>query len=791
MDNQSVLLQVNSVGIAKDGTTYVVLQWEAASDVVGYNIYRRIEGEEPGESKPINGRTPVTPAKTGIRVRDAVPDDDIRWHVLGRDPGSIRDLHRLPERLRPEQLERKLTDRDLETINLLAPHNLHMAHLAGLAYTDRDVKADEHYLYSLHGVLKNGQEIRLAWDIPVWAGHFLLPDPPSGLFTEAGDRRILVLWNRNPIAATYAVERSTNAGGPYQRVNPQPVAYDIETGIDGEDLPVPRPGYLDISAWDLDGLPTTHVVAGVPISGPDNGQPYWYRVASADNLKRLGAWSAPVTATPVRSIPPMAPDDLQVMPNVAATGMVLKWRKVTHNSENHVLPDTTQTNFVYRAETREELEDLTTLGSYLVATIGANPQDVTSPLVNWSDNDPILVPLYGTKPFFYRVRVVDPAGNISAPSAVIAGTVPDTRPPGRTSIINAEGSDDHVRVTWDPNSEPDLGGYQIYRGVCHFGQIFDPGNVPQKDKEGNLKEQDGRKLGCDMTLVGDVHLGDAKTMLEDSGAIWFDDYSVPQGSPVCYAYWVRAYDLSGNLYAGARGCPEPGDYLCARLLEKTPPPVPVMTGLRARNNGVLVEWMSSPVQDLRAFHVYRADSEGATPDFLGCVFTDGTLDSQPWQGIAPACGDVPAVLNPLAAKGTFLDSTADPHHIYWYHVSALDWLGNESEGSSIQDIPSSSTFSYTSDLPETPTVLSPPAVDIDTCGLEVSWLPVFQPAVHQGFVVFRKVAGGASRQVSGIVTGNDFTDNTARRGVEYLYQVQTLDQRGNLSQPSPPVLHKY
>ena len=124
-------------------------------------------------------------------------------------------------------------------------------------------------------------------------------------------------------------------------------------------------------------------------------------------------------------------------------------------------------------------------------------------------------------------------------------------------------------------------------------------------------------------------------------------------------------------------------------------------------------------------------------------------------------------------------------------VSALDWLGNESDGSAIEDIPSSSTFSYTSDLPMTPAVQTPATSVGVGCGLEVAWGPTFDPASLQGFVVFRAAAGDAYRQVSGILPGNSFTDVTARRGVDYLYCVQSIDPIGVLSQPSIPVLHRY
>ena len=542
---------------------------------------------------------------------------------------------------------------------------------------------------------------------------------------------------------------------------------------------------------DADGLPASHLVAGVDVYGPDNGSTYWYQVASVDALNRVGSWSTAVAAAPTQSLAPMAPDELQVSPTTSANGLVVTWRKVTRNVENHQFPDTSQSNFVYRAETREDLEDLATLSSRLVATLNANPQDATTPLVSWTDTDPVLVPPFGTKTYFYRIRVADMFGNLSAPSAVITGTVPDTTPPGPTDLVEVAGTADHIRVEWAPNTEPDLAGYQIYRGVCDRGVIYLPGVTQEIGKDGTVIGR-GKPLGhCDMTLVGDVGLGEAKSRHAADGHIWFDDYSVPEGSPLCYGYWVRAYDLAGNLYQGNNGCPGPAEYRCARLRENIPPPVPVLTGLSARDNSVLVEWVSAPVQDLHAFHVYRSDSELDPPAFLACVFTDGSVSTTPWTGLLPSCADVPAVLDPLSATGSYLDNTAKPHHVYWYRVSALDWLGNESDGARLADIPSSSTFTYTSDLPPTPVVLpqAPPAGS--GCGLELGWSPVLDPLALKGFIVFRAAAGGPYRQVSGIITANGYTDLTARRGVDYLYCVQSMDHTGLLSRPSIPVLYRY
>jgi hypothetical protein len=60
-----------------------------------------------------------------------------------------------------------------------------------------------------------------------------------------------------------------------------------------------------------------------------------------------------------------------------------------------------------------------------------------------------------------------------------------------------------------------------------------------------------------------------------------------------------------------------------------------------------------------------------------------------------------------------------------------------------------------------------------------------------GFVVFRRTGTGAWRQVSGIVKGNAFDDGTALRGVSYDYRVQSIDDRGRLSQASASIVHSY
>jgi fibronectin type 3 domain-containing protein len=367
----------------------------------------------------------------------------------------------------------------------------------------------------------------------------------------------------------------------------------------------------------------------------------------------------------------------------------------------------------------------------------------------------------------------------------LAGRIPDTTPPGPTRITGSQGYADHIRIFWDENTEKDLGGYQIYVGLCDMG-------IPYRPKSKTQKESPYEP--CDFSLVGELLLSEAKKRMADTGQIFYDDYSVTAGSSVCYTYWVRAFDTARNVYPGrlSGGCPDTGEYVCQKLLEQKAPPVPIISAMKARSNSVVIEWLASPLQDLKAFHVYRSERETDPPSFVASILTDGTVSSSRWKGLNPRCEDIPAEANPTAFLGSFEDKGLEPNKVYWHRVSALDWLGNESEKADITKIPAISTFTYTRDIPATPALLAPGPQPPEGCGLVVRWTPAYNPAGHEGFMVFRgPSASGPFRQVSQVVQGNEFTDTTALRGMDHYYKVQVMDRRGYLSEPSAPVLYRY
>ncbi len=817
---EPIILGATSENIAvPQGKTVVVLYWQPVAGMVGYNLYRSARGVIATNAAPINGDEPIAPVKTCEELKAIVPEGSRAWSMLEagfaaiatrrtlKVVGNERGLGRLD--LGEANKAGKLTakgvhmfgsakdlgvvasapelcsffeeglDKEQEMLfEMMANADLQLRLARGLAFIDRAVTAGRSYTYELRGVGRDGSELKWDAKVTIVAGDVRLPDPPSGFVATPGDSRVLTTWNRNPYAFSYLVQRADVSGGPYQALHQEAILYDIVHGLDGQPLAAPKPGFLDYRRWSEEGLPIAHDVAGTAIDGPVNFFTYYYRVASLDILGRPGGWSLDVYARPVDTTPPMSPTDLKVDPCRSPIGLALSWRKVTFDVAGRRELAGLHTYRIYRGETLQELEDPALLAARQVGDCTASPGSLADMTLTWTDVDSVLSPSYGEKDFWYRVRCVDAYGNEGVPSAVVRGRLPDTRAPGYTVMLDSKGFSDHIRVYWEPNNEPDLAGYQVYRSICDCGVPY----VPPKHK----------KKRCDFSFIGEVSLKMAKERFEKEASIYFDDYSLPAGSPLCYAYWIRAFDLSGNLYQPESGCPEHDhEYLCQRLYEESPPPAPILSGLKARNNGVLVEWIASPIQDLKAFHVYRSHKEVDSPVFMGCVFLDGTIDTKPWTGLEPTCEDIPAVLEPDMAKGSFLDATAEPNTTYWYRVSALDWLGNESEGADLSRLPAVSTFTYSTDRPPAPSILPQAASPMAGRGLLVRWNPAYH-AELQGFLVFRgNSQSGPYRQVSSLLLENSFEDPSAVHASDYWYRVQAVDQRGKLSEPSSPVRHSY
>lgn len=848
-----IRLMGTSAGILTGGRTYIVLYWNKEPSATGYNLYRRLKSETGGKPLLVNAGRPISSVTTCDELEKIIERGSPEWETMQKafSAARAREKTGIPEKKPPAISEkpplkesairtpfldpargigdfrplfeavdlcyvfkRGLTAQEEAIFDILANTNLKFRRARGLAFVDDTVTAHEEYVYELKGLDKSGKETTLAFSETIKAGHFILPGPPLNLTATAGDGKVLLLWDRKSEDFSYMVLRAESSTGPYHPVNAQPVVFDIETDLEGTKLESPRPGFVDYQWWNDEGLPITHEVEGRSIDGPKNNRTYYYKVTARDILGRTGAESSYVRATPQDTTPPSAPAAFTISVSPSRPELILTWKKSVRDVKGHQEQDHRHVYRIYRSDKLEDLEYLGVItpesrrktplpepwerlrGLALtrarrVAEIFANPTDPATPELSWRDDSPGLVPEYGEKDFFYRIVCEDAQGNLSAPSAIISGRVPDRNPPGPTRVIDSEGFNDRIKIYWSPNTEPDLAGYQIYRSICDRGSIYHPRVIAIHRTLVKIPDQMEKQLPCDYVLIAEVLLKDGSVELDSAGRAFYEDRSVPEGSPICYSYWVRAFDQARNLYAGDPGnCPRPGESICQKLYENTPPPAPVITGLKAKNNAVLVEWTSSPIQDLRAFHVYRSTEENGVPEFVACVYIDGTPASrEPWRGIEnPRCADIPAEPNPVSMVVSYSDKAIEPGRVYWYRVSALDWLGNESHGDDLRQIPAISTFTYSKDLPPQPVIqpLSgpPPA----GCGRIIRWRPAYDATKLRGFIVFRSTEReGVFRQVSPVIKGNEFKDTLALQGKKYWYRVQAIDLRGKLSEPSEPV----
>ncbi len=75
--------------------------------------------------------------------------------------------------------------------------------------------------------------------------------------------------------------------------------------------------------------------------------------------------------------------------------------------------------------------------------------------------------------YYFAMKTVDEAGNWSGLSNVVRWDwVYDTAPPSAPAGVSAAPQGDgSVRVSWTPNSEPDLAGYNIYRSLSGSGPL--------------------------------------------------------------------------------------------------------------------------------------------------------------------------------------------------------------------------------------------------------------------------------------------------------------------------------
>ena len=230
-----------------------------------------------------------------------------------------------------------------------------------------------------------------------------------------------------------------------------------------ENKPIPGPVKLDLRAgtaehfeelsWSMDAkriapAPAANGIARYEIPAAEwIGKPVILGVRAEAGNRKSGAWSNFVTVSVIAA--PATPAD--VTPAATADGIKITWRG-----------QGTQFRVFRKPEGSKEFA--------LAATV-EKPE--------WTDAEIE----YG-KQYTYMVQAVTSAGEGKVAESELSEEKiikpVDTFPPATPAGLNATVGPASIELSWDPNTEPDLAGYRIYRaaGGSGFEKLADVPPVP-------------------------------------------------------------------------------------------------------------------------------------------------------------------------------------------------------------------------------------------------------------------------------------------------------------------------
>lgn len=416
--------QVRMIGRADSNRNAIYLRWASATpnswklnNKYGFILerYTVIRNKQmlPVPEKLVLGATPLKPRALEEWETLAKKDNNaavIAQALYGEDFNvSINDKGAAKILAQSQELEQRFS------FSLYAADNsFEGALMAGWAFVDKNVKADEKYLYRLKPAAP--AKLLAADSVSVFISPAEYEPLPAvqEVIARFGNRGVILNWDIQMLSqyfASYYVEKSDDGGASFKKVNGLPVSnFDNGTG-------------KQTRMFFMDSL-------------KENGKEYQYRVVGVNPFGQAGP--------PSTVIKGMGRDMLAAVPNI----------RNAYVDKKGVL----QVNWIFDEKGNNAIR-----GFQL-----KRADNIKGPYENFGDTlaatsrtTAIKKELGASNYFTITALAKEGEGSTSFPYLVQPeDSTPPAVPVGVKAVIDTNGI---VTITWDRNTEKDLMGYKVFR----------------------------------------------------------------------------------------------------------------------------------------------------------------------------------------------------------------------------------------------------------------------------------------------------------------------------------------
>lgn len=781
------LASSQTAAVTTTGTGVVQLQWTPDTAVSRiYLIYRKLPSDRAFPASPLAriGR----PSCSVVTQR--LLDDTVGARILWALSGAASDANIL-------DVQQRVCDLITGDVQLpafrqmarIASANWRVARLCGSWFEDATARKGTEYVYEIR-VAEAGSTERVIHpnkQLRIMSGGGTILPQIGGLQAIPGDGRIQVTWLRSDLQApcVLSIERSTSRDNWNRALVREIMPLQLQTTIDGAPLSEQIQSYID------QGSAQEMLVVG---------QTYHYRLRWLAANGVAGPYSSILSVKPIDRTPPAAAQQLRGVASKETGSVTITWNKSYFDVNGR--REKMGSYRIYRLA----VNSVNILDGELIATVDANNAEPTDNMLTYIDRQPAFDPCR-TVSTTYMIIATDSAGNSSSQSAPLSIRLDDRVPPERVKEFRWMSDQSIVQLKWQANTDCGVQRYNIYRALCDYGRWNPCDEDSDSITAGTYRQAQEKAARNSSNRVR----GQRSTPQECGGPfmflgsvehttpgieLQFNDESIPDGSPLCYAYVISVQDSSGN-QSVKFPVPDPilDQVLCANLVDRVAPLPPSITRLGHDENRITVHARTVPVQDLMGFHLYRTADTNSPYTFIKAQVLDIATMKYAEQAekytysesSPPLCELIPQGALVRGMSVAFTDDSVVPYVPYWYKVTAVDRGGNES---ALTNSANQGTLTYgRKDLDSAIVTVEPD----ETGNRMVISVSCNAPSeTIDSYAVFRASSrDGQYRQLGVESYTPTFVDRSVLRGASYWYKAIVFfkDNRyTNLSSPAEGVL---